>query len=538
MPRRRTAAQRPRRQRTTTPPADDPVTCSRSTDPIPSATQPPNDSHPPTRAPAPELSTAPEEFWRLIEAICRDVVPDQDTNPPHAVTARGVGAPRSPSWPLAESFRQTIESLWPYLLAAIIGWSLGNLLDLPPPFADGIEEAPEPLQKHWEPPVSSGPSIDVGPTGPPRRSLFLWQFVPRDIRRCSVYNATCCRASRLTRLPSSMPAMSDSLPNPTASRPALGDDLPPVQPPSAGFIFQLFVVPALIVLAVVAVWALFGRLAAGEQDWRALVQDLHSANPHVYKRAMFGLAQLLDTDRRLGSDGQHLAANPQIATALSELLHKQLAQTAQDEETLKVQVYLSRALGLLDVPETTVPVLIEALDAQRDVEIRKGAVTSVAMLAGRRFEEGRPLSGAIEAALVTLSQDPDPSLRRAAAFALGLVPGEASQQRLIVLLEDPADWMTSVNAAIALSRQKSTAGYAVLVKSLKPAENNETPEAAQERVLIQKNTLKAIADLSSQFDAAQRAELKQLVTPLADDAAEARVRIDARGALAALDAAG
>ncbi|MDZ4685566.1 MAG: HEAT repeat domain-containing protein [Planctomycetaceae bacterium] len=327
---------------------------------------------------------------------------------------------------------------------------------------------------------------------------------------------------------------------PKSSVSELGNDLPPVQPPSAGFILQLFVVPALIVLAVVAVWALFGRLAAGEQDWRALVQDMSSANPHVYKRAMFGLAQVLDTDRRLkkANDPERLAVNPQIATALSDLLQKQLRQAVQDEESLSVQVYLSRALGLLDVPETTVPVLIEALDPQRDIEVRKGAVTSIAMLAGRRFEQDRPLSGDIEPALVTLSQDADPTLRRAAAFALGLVPGEQSQQRLAVLLEDPADWMTSVNAAIGLSRQKSTAGFPVFVKSFQPVKGKESPEAAQERVLILKNALKAVADLSSKWDAGQRTELKQLITPLAEDASEARVRVDARATLAALNAGG
>lgn len=311
-----------------------------------------------------------------------------------------------------------------------------------------------------------------------------------------------------------------------------------MQPPSAGFIFQLFVVPALIVLAVVAVWALFGRLAAGEQDWRTLVQDLHSANPHVYKRAMFGLAQLLDTDRRLGKDGQQLAANPQIATALSELLQKNIRQAVQDEESLGVQVYLSRALGLLDVPETTMPVLIEALDAQRDIEVRKGAVTSVAMIAGRRFEQQQPLSGDIEPALVALSEDRDPTLRRAAAFAMGLVPGEQSQQRLTVLLDDPSDWMTSVNAAIALSRQKSTAGYSVFLKAIVPPKADATAEAAQDQVLILKNALKAVGDLAAKWDAAQRTALKEVITPLAEDSAEPRIRVDARAALAALQAAG
>jgi hypothetical protein len=39
------------------------------------------------------------------------------------------------------------------------------------------------------------------------------------------------------------------------SRPPLGEDLlPPVEQPSARFIIQLFVVPALIVALIVAVW--------------------------------------------------------------------------------------------------------------------------------------------------------------------------------------------------------------------------------------------------------------------------------------------
>jgi hypothetical protein len=40
-------------------------------------------------------------------------------------------------------------------------------------------------------------------------------------------------------------------------------DLPPVEPPTAGFIVQLFVLPAVIVAVVIVVWLLFGKLAAG-----------------------------------------------------------------------------------------------------------------------------------------------------------------------------------------------------------------------------------------------------------------------------------
>src|SRR6187200_1181568 len=62
---------------------------------------------------------------------------------------------------------------------------------------------------------------------------------------------------------------------------ALPEHLPPVEPPSAGFIVQLFLVPAIIVAAVIGLYLLFGKLAAGDTDWRQLVSDIKSDNPNV-----------------------------------------------------------------------------------------------------------------------------------------------------------------------------------------------------------------------------------------------------------------
>jgi len=327
-------------------------------------------------------------------------------------------------------------------------------------------------------------------------------------------------------------------PNPAYSTtPPLGDDLPPVQPPSAGFIVQLFVVPALIVLAVVAVWAMFGRIAAGEQDWRTLVQELESPNPHVNRRAMFGLAQLLDTDRRLDQDGQHLASHPEIATALAKLLDKQLQSPNADEDTLSSQVYLVRAMGLLDLPETALPVLTKALDDQYDIEVRKGAVTSVALIGGRARDREQPVTGRVVDALIELSQETDPSLKRAATFALGLVDSDEATARLTVLLQDTRDPMTAINAAIALSRSGSTAGYSVFTSALTASMEQKSGEAEQDRLLILKNTLKAIADLAGKFTPEERAELLKLTRQLADSDAETRVRVDARAAVVALETA-
>ncbi|MDB4743672.1 hypothetical protein OAF98_04230, partial [Planctomicrobium sp.] len=62
---------------------------------------------------------------------------------------------------------------------------------------------------------------------------------------------------------------------------SLPNDLPPVEPPSAGMIIQLFLVPAIIVAVIVGVYAAFGQLASQELDWRQLVTDVKSQNPHV-----------------------------------------------------------------------------------------------------------------------------------------------------------------------------------------------------------------------------------------------------------------
>lgn len=377
--------------------------------------------------------------------------------------------------------------------------------------------------------------------------------------------------------------MSDSPDLESASppqRPELSDDLPPVQPPSAGFIIQLFVVPGLIVLAVVAVWAMFGRIAAGEQDWSKLVLELQSPNNHIRKRAMYGLAQVLDQDRRRGEQGQHLAANPEIAQGLAGQLMKELRSGSNSNETVAMQQYLTRALGLLDPAETltdaptgantadndkpraspaasVAAALTLALEPTRDIEIRKSAAASIAFIAGRALERGQPLEApGLVQALIDVSTDRQTILRQAAAFALGLFRSPEALQPLQVLLGND-DRMTRINAAIALSRSGSTEGLAVFKQALiEPAptasdiraEHSASPGNSREdsadifslnnRVAehstILKNSLKAIAALGPMMTPEDKAEFRELVQTLIRTHAEPRIRIDAQNALSAL----
>jgi len=340
----------------------------------------------------------------------------------------------------------------------------------------------------------------------------------------------------------------------------LNDDLPPVQPPSAGFIVQLFVFPALIVMAVIAIWWMFGLIAAGEQDWHNLLQELQSQNSHIREKAMYGLAQVLEQDARRGDQGHHLNANREIAQVLADQLMSELRRSATDEKGVALQIFLTRAMGHLDAIDVTSPALVMAMEPQRDVDIRKFAVVSLSYVADRAIQHNEPLkTPELIEALVQLSADPLPVLRQSSAFALGLFDTPESLHQLEVLLENP-DLMTRVNAAIGLARHDSINGFRVLRDSLKvdtlkfddppagpkvpdglipkmtDAQKEETHEG--EKVLILRNVLKAITNLAKHFEPEQRQELLPLLTDLSNNHSEIRIRIDATAAIEALKSAG
>ncbi len=345
-------------------------------------------------------------------------------------------------------------------------------------------------------------------------------------------------------------------------RPELSDDLPPVQPPSAGFIVQLFVVPGLIVLAVVAVWALFGRIAAGEQDWRKLAQELQSPNTHIRNRAMYGLAQVLDQDRLRGEQGQHLASNPEIVRGLSDQLVKELQTGSSSLESVAIQQYLTRALGLLNAPDSARSVLPgetsateadpsgaaslrqaaaasmnaalkSALEPTRDIEIRKSAAASIAFIASRALERGTPLDAPeLVQALIDASSAQEPVMRHAVAWTLGQFRSADAVHHLRVLLGHD-DVMTRINAAISLSHSGSTDGLAVFKQALtEPAATS--PDGQGEQVIIQTNVLKALADLGPKLEPNDKAEFRELVEKLLKTNTNPRVHIDARNAFLSL----
>ena len=265
----------------------------------------------------------------------------------------------------------------------------------------------------------------------------------------------------------------------------LPDELPPVQPPSAAFIAQLFLIPGLIVVVIVALWLLVTRMASVEQDWRSLANDIQSPQDHVRSRAIFGLGQQLAAEQSSTSIGPKLRDNPELAQQLADYLTKELKRSSSNEDSIKQQAILARALGLFHLPDQVLPPLALAIGPDHELEVRQNALGSIAVLAGRAIQEMKPLNlDLVQPAVLESSADPIPLIRQLSAFTLGLLPSEASRKRLEVLLGD-SDQSTSVNAAIGLARQDSAAGFKVFESVLADAVEKPAVRGTPEAVTLQ-----------------------------------------------------
>lgn len=373
------------------------------------------------------------------------------------------------------------------------------------------------------------------------------------------------------------PASPSDLP-PSAQGVTRPEELPPVEPPSAGYIVQLFLIPALIVMAVVAVWALFGQLADSETDWKQLTAELGSSNEHRRWRAALGLAQVLRNQQiTQGENETPLAQQPEVATALSDLLRKSLASNSTLEDDIKHQEFLARTLGSLDVDEVVLPVLADSMSPGRTMDVRKSSLMSLAMIASRHFTkqaealdttvkktlaDGVPIymlqeplaeaaidNEAVWEQVKLAAQDEDPSVRHLAGFVAGLINGEDAMQVLKVMLLD-GDTMARANAAVGFARSGRTDGVAVLTQLLQegsiemPQEEfvKLSPEAQKQALSFRQfeqpkllgTCLHAVDMLwEAKLTDEQRDELRPILKKLGTDSAAADIRLLANNILKA-----
>ena len=303
--------------------------------------------------------------------------------------------------------------------------------------------------------------------------------------------------------------------------------LPPVEPPSAGFLLQLFVVPAVIVAAVVLLWFTIESLArSGEQDPEKIIRALRSSNQARFQQAK-ELADMLRQPERY-----KLNANRALAEGLATLLAEKVEAGDDAEAEVTMRIFLAMALGEFHV-DAGLPALVQTArgDPQRDV--RRRAINAIAVLASGLAELRPPQYLASEeliATLTTLADDQDELIRSETAFALGVVavaPG--ADPRLTAALEELADdpyTDARFNAAIGLARLGSPQAAAALAEMLDPeslasslaGEQAMTPETTEAQLRAKKaykrdtilgNALSAIDQLatSQSLSPADRAAL-------------------------------
>jgi HEAT repeat protein len=315
--------------------------------------------------------------------------------------------------------------------------------------------------------------------------------------------------------------------------------LPPVEPPPAGFILQLFVIPALIVLVLLAVWQvpkwLVRRTSAQPNE---LIQRLEQGSSIARFQAAFDLANRL-------RDGQFapFRRDPKAASELARILERQVEQAGQaggmDDDEVRFRTYLARALGEFEVQEG-IDALLTAAETNRDPRekiVRDAAVQAIAVRAYNLQQLKPPQeleSPKLEPAFARLAADDDAVIRSQAAFALGKIGTPWSIALLEKMVGDPhAD--TRYNAAVGLAVRGDAKAVPMLAEMLAledlPSAQEELTDQDRlnKRAIIVTNAVNATQELAKANATADFAPIVEALEAIvnADAAALTKARIPA-----------
>ena len=284
----------------------------------------------------------------------------------------------------------------------------------------------------------------------------------------------------------------------TSNQPINPDDsLPPVEPPSAAFLVQLFLVPGVIVAIIVCVWLAFHWLAHLGNDPQAYVRTLRRANEGRWQAALN-----LANDLR-GPNGSGLKADVKLASELGSILDDEVGSGRTGEQSETLRLYLCRALGEFSVPEAA-PALVRRVNANDDDLTTQAAIEAIAVLAtnlqnaGRSFENRDDVVAAVLAATTSANS----RVRDACGFTLGVLGGERSIDGLLRLVGDPSADVRS-NAALGLARLGQPDAYDTLSEMLALEDvylDEKTPDDKMQserykRALVVVNALRGITML-------------------------------------------
>ncbi len=263
---------------------------------------------------------------------------------------------------------------------------------------------------------------------------------------------------------------------PTQNTDWTDQQLPPVKPPTTGFLMQLFFVPMIIVSIIVGVWIMFGWLAQSGTNPKQLSENLRQLNKGSWQDA-HSLANLLRDvrEKELRKDGE-LADN--LAETMVMLIED--PNLSVSPERHKLATYLCHALGEFEI-DNGLNALITAVKTE-DFKLRRAAVEGIAVLSsklGPQLDESRAeLVAALREPAMERAASPtrDEQLRYGeirvvTAYALGIIGGDEACNTLNLMLGD-AYPDARYNAATGLARNGDTRAVERLCEMLQ-IENDE-----------------------------------------------------------------
>lgn len=323
----------------------------------------------------------------------------------------------------------------------------------------------------------------------------------------------------------------------TSNQPINPDDsLPPVEPPSAAFLVQLFLVPGVIVAIIVCVWLAFHWLAHLGNDPQAYVRTLRRANEGRWQAALN-----LANDLR-GPNGSGLKADVKLASELGSILDDEVGSGRTGEQSETLRLYLCRALGEFSVPEAA-PALVRRVNANDDDPTTQAAIEAIAVLATNLQKAGRSFENRddVVAAVLAATTSANSRVRDACGFTLGVLGGERSIDGLLRLVGDPSADVRS-NAALGLARLGQPDAYDTLSEMLALEDvylDEKTPDDKMQserykRALVVVNALRGITMLIDATNDGPPSGIIRKIEELQQDSV-AEVRSSAKAVIKKID---
>jgi len=343
---------------------------------------------------------------------------------------------------------------------------------------------------------------------------------------------------------------SDSPPDDSQQSAASEASLPPVQPPSASFILQLFIIPGMIVFVIIMVWLAFHWLAHMGSNPAEMIREMRQNKANSWQVA-YNFSEELRQNKASREDPE-LAR--ELANFLDALLDEPLpaatrSMTGGDPRSQEVirRGFLCKALGEFTVPEVVLPVLIRAgsTNANDDeLRVRLAALEAIALLLEntrhRQPPENKqqpPENKQLLPLLLASSENKDHKIATRAAVALAIVENDRATNRLVEMLEEPQHADVHYNVAMGLARLGHLASLEVLLEMLDPNEQralvDEPSENARnlKQTRIYLNALRASRLLAKQNQEADLAPLERGVKRLLAEQDNPQVRIEGNATL-------